>query len=191
MNSDKLIEKYGLKNRIHGWLLLITMVLVIAGLVLTLRELVSAHGNFFRYIRLLISISFFIAAIVFVNIGYRYPGMTHVRILIAVRQIGVILNIIACICAATVTIQWWVYAYLIAVLVGLMLFYARLDKPKEAELIIIGLIIVAVIYSIARVVVLQQTVIEAFRPVLFEYVLAVIYWSKQTREEISNTQKGQ
>jgi|GEM_PF-6599733 len=189
MSWEKLVEKYGLKNRTHALLLLITMILVIAGLALTLREFASARGNLFWYSRLAISIFFFFAAIVFAIIGYRYSGLTHVRILIAVRLIGVVLNIIACMYAATVEIQWWIYGYLIAILVGLIFFYALLDKPKAASLIIISLIMIAAIYSIARIAILQQTAAEAFRPVLFEYTLAIIYWSKQTREGILKTQE--
>lgn len=124
---------------------------------------------------------------IFSLIGYKYAGLTHTKILILFRIAGVVLNIAACFVYSVDAIQWWVYAYLFVILIGLIAFLAILDKPQIANPIIITLIIVALVYSIARVALIGQTIMEAFRPVLFEWIIAIIYWSKRAREEVSKS----
>jgi hypothetical protein len=161
------------------------MLLVAVGFVLTMIELFTYADDGFRFTRVAISLSFLIATIIYTIIGYRHDGFLYIRILVGIRIIGVILNILAVMLLATAGIRWWVYAYLIVILAGLIAFYLTLDKPDIAKKIIIGLVIVAVIYSLARNFIIGHTVVEAFRPVLFEYILAVVYWSKQDRGSIA------
>jgi hypothetical protein len=189
MDKQAIVDKYGLKNWRHAVVLAVTMVLIVISLIFTIYELTTATGNDFKFVRICVSLSFFAAAMIFTLMGYNHAGLTHARILILFRIIGVVLNIIACFIYSVDAIQWWVYAYLFIILIGLIAFLAALDKPQIASPIIITLIIVALVYSIARVVLIGQTILEAFRPVLFEWIIATIYWSKRAREEVSNSKK--
>ena len=184
MNKEKIVEKYNLSNWNHAVLLAVTMALTLVGLVYTIYELTTAAGNVFKTVRILVSLAFFAAAMIFTPAGYKHAGLMRTKILILFRIAGVILNIISCMIYSTIVIQWWVYAYLYIILIGLVVFFAVLNRPKAAYSVIAILIVTAFVYSIARMAVYGQSLLEAFRPVLFEWIIAVIYWSKNAREEV-------
>ncbi|MCI2050011.1 MAG: hypothetical protein LKJ76_09890 [Lachnospiraceae bacterium] len=171
-SRQSFVEKYGLKD----WRNAAAAALSVIGLIYFLFILFPYKGDdALGVVRTLTSLVFFIAALVFTTICYKNKSMMPVRILILLRIILTVFNYISCFVYNGSANSWWIIAYLTALLIGLIVFFAVLSKPGIATPVIIAIIILSIIYAFHNFFSGDQFW-EAFSPTIFEYfIIALIY----------------